>query len=223
MRPKQTEAFLHSPPPESFFSRTFKKPGQKASTQESPPSEPQPQREGHMQLRDPEGIQPTEKLPQLRSIQPQAQAGMNLSRKDNTNEEMRASGSQSEHDLSSNQEIFSGFLGGSSRNAGAEDQVRGSQGADSGVIENGVAIRPRHERVASLNAWSQEASPNIGRRGSQQETDRAASSQGETIHADGKSQKQGKVGFGYQNADAAGSFDFRLPPAPDQKPADQSR
>ena len=223
MKPKQVEDFLHSPPPASFFSRTFKKPNQKALTQDSPPSRTQPQEEHHTKMENPEGSQTAEELPQTRSTQSHAQEDKFFSRGEGRNGGPQAFGSRSEHDLNSSQAPFPDLLGGSVRDAKAQDQVRGSQDSASEVAEKGVAIRPRHERVASLNAWSQETAPIIGMRGDQQEAGEAVSSQGQTVPTNDKSQKTGKAGFGYQNADAAGSFDFRLPPAPDQRSADQSR
>ena len=210
MRPKQTEDFLQSPPPESFFSRTFKKPVQKASTSTSAASKSHLPQHSRIQSKESDVLEPAEELPQLRH---QSEAQTAQMQEDGRSKGISALNSQIVHGLNSGQ--LPDLAADPLRIAERADQARGGQEAASGAAEEGVSIRPRHERVASLNAWSQETVPNITATESRLEANGLATDQSDVLHADGKSQKRGHGSFGYQNAEA-GSFDFKPPPVPNQ-------
>lgn len=220
MRPKQAASlFLHSPPPESFFSRTFRKPGQRAVPPKaaSPTSVAQTSRESSTQ---PDSVvRPDLANGAQQSHEEQSDDPASSPAKEAMNMEPSAFRGTTEKGLSNGQTLPSALTAEPLREAEGNHQVSSRQDASEGVADKGVAPqRARHERVASLNAWSQDTAPNVARRSSQEGL-KAPSRQAEAASTSDKGQKGSSGGFAYQNADAAGSFDFRLPPAPDQSQA----
>lgn len=231
-RPKPLQGlFKPHPPPETFFSRTFKKPANPALQ----PSASQQQDSAKDLAQD-------HKAPSKeRSQSESAWFTFSSPATQQTNDGRSASGYSTaalQQSLPSEEakptlagDSERGRLGSSPPYVGLSARAP-SHGAESahlgssirpakGVLGEGVDIqRSRHERVASLNAWGQETAPNVAPADS---VSRLASLESGAASQSGQqTSPPGQQGTRKPEAAAESAFDFRRPPIPAASSAQQS-